>query len=183
MESEIKTLKQKASDANKRSNTAKLELKKLTNKIATFDKKKKDAASSVDSLMKQNPWIAKEKHYFGQEGTSFEFKEGDASQDPKHFRSRIDTIVASQDKLSKSVNMKVMSMFDQTEKSAADLLKKKKIVEADRAKIAQAIEELDEKKNATLKKAYGQVPMVHTHGTLHSVLYCRDTLERVPLCT
>lgn len=48
-------------------------------------------------------------------------------------------------------------MFDQTEKSAADLIKKKLIVEADRAKIAQAIAELDEKKNETLQKAHEQV--------------------------
>lgn len=53
--------------------------------------------------------------------------------------------------------LQVMAMFDQTEKSAADLLKKKQIVEADRAKIAQAINELDAKKNETLQKAHEQV--------------------------
>jgi chromosome segregation ATPase len=50
-----------------------------------------------------------------------------------------------------------MSIIHHTEKSAADLLKKKVTVEADRAKIAQAITELDEKKNETLKKAHDQV--------------------------
>lgn len=35
---------------------------------------------------------------------------------------------------------------------ASDLLRRKQIVEADRAKIAQAITELDEKKNEALKK-------------------------------
>lgn len=41
-----------------------------------------------------------------------------------------------------------------------DLMKKRKIVLSDKAKIASVIAELDEKKNEALKKAYDQVNKV-----------------------
>jgi structural maintenance of chromosome 2 len=157
LEREIESMRKAISRANKRSQSSELALKKLTNKIAGFEKSKKEAAAAVNSLLGQYTWIAKDKEYFGVDGTMYEFDETDPARDPRQYRGRLDALVASQDKLSKTVNMKVMSMFDQTEKSASDLVKKKKIVEADRAKIAQAIEELDEKKNATLAKAFKQV--------------------------
>ena len=48
-------------------------------------------------------------------------------------------------------------MFDKAEKEYNDLVSKKKIVEADKAKIEEAIRELDEKKNEALMIAYEQV--------------------------
>jgi structural maintenance of chromosome 2 len=53
--------------------------------------------------------------------------------------------------------MKVLSMFDKAEAKYNELLKKKAIVEADKAKIEAVIAELDEKKNEALLKAYEQV--------------------------
>eukprot|EP00038_Savillea_parva_P009361 m.183060 g.183060 ORF g.183060 m.183060 type:complete len:1218 (-) comp15704_c0_seq1:286-3939(-) len=168
LEHKVKELRTKAAQAKKKSNAAALELKKISNRAAALEKKKKEAASSVNSLLKQHSWIAKEKQCFGQQGTTFEFKKGDPSRDPTKFQSRLDALTDTQEKLSKNVNMKVMSMFDQTEKSAADLLKKKEIVEADRAKIAQAIAELDAKKNETLLKAHEQVN--RDFGSIFSML-------------
>ena len=47
-----------------------------------------------------------------------------------------------------------------------DLLKKKSIVEKDKAKIAELIEELDQKKNEALEGAYARVNKVSTVSTL-----------------
>lgn len=157
LEEQMETIRRQTSKAAKRSQQAELELKKLGNKISTFEKNKKEAAAAVASMEGEHTWIVKDKEFFGKEGTTYEFKRGDETRDPTKFKPRLDALIASQDKLSKTVNMKVMSMFDQTEKSASELVKKRKIVEADRAKIAQAIEELDEKKNETLQKAFKQV--------------------------
>lgn len=44
-------------------------------------------------------------------------------------------------------------------------MKKKSIVENDKAKIEQVIAELDEKKNEALKKAFEKVNIVSYHGT------------------
>ena len=43
-----------------------------------------------------------------------------------------------------------------------DLMKKRKIVLSDKAKISSVIAELDEKKNEALKKAYEQVTKVQS---------------------
>ena len=44
-----------------------------------------------------------------------------------------------------------------------DLVKKKKIVENDKSKIAAVITELDQKKNEALQSAWRQVNKVHTY--------------------
>eukprot|EP00040_Diaphanoeca_grandis_P027225 m.154478 g.154478 ORF g.154478 m.154478 type:complete len:1188 (+) comp30891_c0_seq1:197-3760(+) len=157
LEKKIEGMQSKIVAANKKSSKSQLELKKLNNAIVGFEKKKKEAAAAVNSLLEQYAWIEKDREYFGKEGTMYAFSQKDAAKDPRKFKTRLDTLVEAQDKLSKTVNTKVMSMFDTTEKSASDLIKKKKIVEADKAKIAQAIQELDQKKNETLQKAFKQV--------------------------
>lgn len=80
-------------------------------------------------------WIATEKQYFGVEGTAFDFKEGDKERDPHRCRKRLQELQSAQKKLSKSINMKVLSMFDKAEKEYKDLIKKKKIVEDDKSKV------------------------------------------------
>jgi len=156
-EKEIHDLRVKINLLTKQQQEGTIELKTLKNKIAGFEKKKKDAAQRVASLVREHPWITEERHLFGKADTAYEFKKGDPEKDPSKCAKRLQQLVEAQDKLSKNVNMKVMSMFDKTEKSATDLLRRKKIVEADRAKIAHAIQELDEKKNEALKKAYTRV--------------------------
>ena len=86
-------------------------------------------------MLAEHEWIATEKQFFGQEGTAFEFKEGDPTRDPGMCRKRLAQLQASQEKLSKNVNMKVMAMFDKAEKEYNDLIKKKQIVEQDKSKV------------------------------------------------
>lgn len=74
---------------------------------AALEKQRKESSSAVAQLLKQHPWIEKEKQCFGQAGTTFEFKKGDPSQDPKKMRSRLEALQEAQEKLSKNVNMKV----------------------------------------------------------------------------
>ena len=66
----------------------------------------------------------------------------------------------SQDKLSKTVNMRAMNMLGKAEERYNDLLKKKDIVANDKTKIVKLIEELDQKKNTTLREAHERVNKV-----------------------
>ena len=50
-----------------------------------------------------------------------------------------------------------MSMYEKTQAEYNDVMAKKKIVEADKAKIQEAIAQLDMKKNDALNKAYIKV--------------------------
>ena len=94
----------------------------------------------------------------------------------------------SQDKLSKTVNMRAMNMLGKAEERVSlassstcmvsssssglcgscgvqynDLLKKKDIVAIDKTKIVKLIEELDQKKNTTLREAHERVNKVCYH--------------------
>ena len=92
-----------------------------------------------DKIAREHGWIEREKQLFGIAGTPFEFKKGDAMKDPDMCHQRLGKLTAAQERLSKTVNMKVLSMFGKTEKSAEELLKKKKIVEADKAKVRMMV--------------------------------------------
>jgi structural maintenance of chromosome 2 len=107
LEKKVKDLHVTAAKAKKKSSAAVLELKKISNRAATLDKRRKDAAACVAALLKLHTWIEKEKQCFGQAGTTFEFKKGGPSQDPRKFRARLDTLTETQEKLAKNVNMKV----------------------------------------------------------------------------
>ena len=50
-----------------------------------------------------------------------------------------------------------MSMFDEVETESKELIKKKRIVEKDRATILESIRELDEKKKKALVETYKHV--------------------------
>lgn len=101
--------------------------------------------------------------------------------------------VFEQEKLSKTVNMRAMNMLGKAEERYNDLLKKKEIVANDKTKIVKLIEELDQKKNTTLKEAHERVNKVtwerlpqpnpsstHTY-TLHRILVLYSLLSYLEL--
>ena len=60
-------------------------------------------------------------------------------------------------KLSRTVNARAMHHLNQEEEQHLELVKKKKILEADRKKILESIKKLDEKKKSTLLEAWEKV--------------------------
>jgi structural maintenance of chromosome 2 len=178
-ENEIHDLTKKVAALTKLQSKGEVDLKKVKNTIAGLDKKKSDASAAVKHMVQEHPWINDEKKDFGKAGTAFEFKKGDAERDPAKCAKKLEMLMVAQEKLSKSVNMKVMSMFDKTEKSSADLLRRKKIVEADRDKIQLAISELDIKKNEALEKAYGKVNK--DFGSIFSALLPGTSAQLAPV--
>eukprot|EP00004_Rigifila_ramosa_P018067 TRINITY_DN4453_c0_g1_i4.p1 TRINITY_DN4453_c0_g1~~TRINITY_DN4453_c0_g1_i4.p1 ORF type:complete len:500 (+),score=161.77 TRINITY_DN4453_c0_g1_i4:1131-2630(+) len=134
-------------------NDAQLEIKKSEHKAKNLTKEQQDAEKQVVSLTNQHKWIATEKSQFGKPHTDFDFR----SRSVEEAQERLRVIVQEQQKLSKTINKKVMSMFDKAEQDLAELQQKKAIVEADRAKIEQVIEELDKKKNEALEATWKKV--------------------------
>ncbi|KAJ8305459.1 hypothetical protein KUTeg_016004 [Tegillarca granosa] len=130
-----------------------LKIQELEHKITKFQADTKGAARLVESLLQSNDWIADEKKYFGQPNTAYDF----TANDPKEAERRMQKLQETKEKLSKNVNMRAMNMLGRAEEQYADLLKKRKIVLNDKAKIAAVIAELDQKKNEALKKAWEQV--------------------------
>ena len=62
-------------------------------------------------MLKQHKWIVDEKQYFGQTGTSYDF----TASDPKEAGRRATKLEAMRDKLSRSVNMRAMTMLGKAE--------------------------------------------------------------------
>ncbi|XP_033637022.1 structural maintenance of chromosomes protein 2-like [Asterias rubens] len=130
-----------------------LEMKELEHQMAKFQRDSKDAANKVTSLMDKYEWIATEKQYFGQPNTAYDF----SNSEPREVARRLQKLQETKEKLSRNVNMRAMNMLSKAEEKYNDLMKKKRIVENDKKKIMATIQELDEKKNEALKKAWAQV--------------------------
>jgi structural maintenance of chromosome 2 len=150
---EINEAQAEISRLSKDYSNADLQLQELEHKVSKCCRDTKDAAKQVEQMLLDHAWILEEKKYFGHPNTAYDFK----TNDPKEAGRRIQKLQETKDKLSKSVNMRAMNMLGKAEEQYNDLMKKRKIVLSDKAKIASVIAELDEKKNEALKKAYHQV--------------------------
>ncbi|XP_038075031.1 structural maintenance of chromosomes protein 2-like [Patiria miniata] len=130
-----------------------VEMKELEHQMAKYQRDSKDAANKVETLMAKYEWIATEKQYFGQPNTAYDF----SNSEPREVARRLQKLQETKEKLSRNVNMRAMNMLSKAEEKYNDLMKKKRIVENDKKKIMATIQELDEKKNEALKKAWAQV--------------------------
>ncbi|KAK7100070.1 structural maintenance of chromosomes protein 2-like [Littorina saxatilis] len=137
----------------KESSASQLKIQELQHKVTKGRQDSQDAARQVTLLLEKYNWIAEECPQFGKPNTPFDF----TVNCPKEAEKRIQKLTETKDKLSKNVNMRAMNLLGSAEEQYADLLKKRKIVLNDKAKIQAVIDELDKKKNEALKKAWEQV--------------------------
>nr|WCZ58682.1 structural maintenance of chromosomes protein SMC-2 [Seculamonas ecuadoriensis] len=130
-----------------------LELKRVEHKTARAEKDVKDARATVDAIARANPWIEADKQFFGRAKTDFDFE----ARNPRQAKERLATIKDAQGRLAKTINKKVLTMFDKAEQEYRDLMNKKETVERDQQKITAAITELDEKKKEVLRSTHARV--------------------------
>uniref|UniRef100_A0A672S6L5 Structural maintenance of chromosomes protein n=1 Tax=Sinocyclocheilus grahami TaxID=75366 RepID=A0A672S6L5_SINGR len=150
-EREIKGKTGEANHLREQNNDAQLKIKELEHNIS---KHKKDSAdATVARMLAENEWISSEKHLFGQPNTAYDFK----TNNPKEAGQRLKRLEETKDKLERNVNRRAMNMLSEAEERYNDLKKKKRIVENDKAKILETIEELDHKKNEALNVAWQKV--------------------------
>ena len=83
---EIKALDVERERHLKDAQNASLEARKVTHKLKQWDKDFKEAAKVIAALLKQNPWIEKERAFFGQSGSDFDFAARDMDQCAKRLR-------------------------------------------------------------------------------------------------
>jgi chromosome segregation ATPase len=80
--------------------------------------------------------------------------------------------------LSKKVNKKVMQMFEKAEQEYNELKRKKDVVEKDKQKIQEVMEELDEKKREALETTWRKVTV--DFGSIFSTLLPGTTAKLEP---
>jgi len=161
---EIKALEVAKATALKAKTEASLEARKLTHKLKAWEKECKDAAAAVKSLLKQHPWIEKDKAFFGTAGSDFDF----AAKDVPASRKRLSDIKKEQEKLSKKINKKVMGMIEKAESEYTELARKKEVILNDKAKIETVIAELDVKKAQALQTTW--IKVNRDFGSIFSML-------------
>ncbi|KAM9315331.1 structural maintenance of chromosomes protein 2 isoform 1-T1 [Pholidichthys leucotaenia] len=172
-----KELKAKSTEANKireRNNEAQLKIKELEHNISKHRKDSQDAADKVTQMLEQHDWIQAERHLFGQPNTSYDFK----TNSPQEAGKRLKKLEETTSKLERNINKRAMNMLNEAEERYNDLMKKKRIVENDKAKILCTIEELDQKKNEALNVAWQKVNK--DFGSIFSTLLPGATAKLAP---
>jgi structural maintenance of chromosome 2 len=148
------TERSKALKSLERKKTAtQLKIKELEHSVDRHQKETRDAAHLVKQLTEKHSWIETERKFFGKANTAYDFK----AHDPKDAESRLGQLEQQKTKLARTVNMRAMNMLEKAEERYQDLMRKKEIVENDKAKIAEVIQELDKKKEEALHTAFEKV--------------------------
>lgn len=153
MNKELQRLEAQWKDVDKEKGVHTREIKELEHSIAKHQKDCREAAQRVEDLLAKHDWIVTEKQYFGKANTAYDF----GAYNLKEASRKLSRLQEEKDTLSKNVNMRAMNMLGKAEEKYNDLMKKKSIVENDKSKIGELIEELDQKKNEALKGAHQRV--------------------------
>lgn len=172
--SEIKSLEKEKEKHLKEAQNASLEGRKLAHKLKQWEKDSKDAEKYVSVLLKQYPWIEKEKEFFGQEGSDFHF----ASKNIAESVERRKELKAAQERLGKKINKKVMGMIENAESEYQELNRKRQVILNDKEKIEAVIDELDVKKIQTLQTTWEKVN--RDFGSIFSMLLPGTTAKLDP---
>ncbi|MED6273357.1 Structural maintenance of chromosomes protein 2 [Characodon lateralis] len=175
--SQDKELKEKSTEVNRvreKNNEAQLKIKELEHNISKHHRESQDAADKVTRMLEEHDWIHLERQFFGQPNTSYDFK----TNNPREAGQRLKKLEETTSKLERNVNKRAMNMLNEAEERYNDLMKKKRIVENDKAKILQTIKELDQKKNEALNLAWQKVNK--DFGSIFSTLLPGATAKLAP---
>ncbi|KAA8594896.1 hypothetical protein FQN60_012031 [Etheostoma spectabile] len=167
----------KTTEANKireQNNEVQLKIKELEHNISKHRKDSQEAADKVSRMLEEHDWIQSERQFFGKPNTSYDFK----TNNPREAGQRLKKLEETTTKLERNVNKRAMNMLNEAEERYNDLMKKKRIVENDKAKILQTIEELDQKKNEALNVAWQKVNK--DFGSIFSTLLPGATAKLAP---
>jgi structural maintenance of chromosome 2 len=129
-----------------------LKIKKIEHKIARQTKEREDAEKFVQNLEVKYSWIEAEKAFFGREG-DYNFQ----ASDPAKAQAELEKLQHNQERLSRSINRKVIAMWEKAEQEYQELREKRDTIEGDKDKIEKAIRELDQKKAEALQATWEKV--------------------------
>ncbi|ESO09910.1 hypothetical protein HELRODRAFT_156367 [Helobdella robusta] len=130
-----------------------LQIEDMQHKITQANKVAKDAQKKVEQMLKEHAWIAEERNLFNVANTVYDFN----ANNPNEASKKINKLQDMKEKLSKTVNMRAMSMLNKAEEQQRDLMQKRPVVLSNRAQIEKLITKLDNEKDKALKLAFAQV--------------------------
>jgi structural maintenance of chromosome 2 len=130
-----------------------LERKQLEHDRQRTAKARGELEAQIEAMLREHQWIAAEKQFFGKKNTDFDF----AAERMTKIEQRLASLRELQEGLSRSINKKVMAMFEKAESEYQSLTEKKRIIEKDKEKIEAVIGELDAKKAEALRIVWNKV--------------------------
>lgn len=146
LQKELTTLEKKAADAE-------LTQRKLQHTVQKEQSELVELKKVVNRLLVSHTWMNQEKHLFNVPGSEYDFSTISFVDGNKQLAE----LTEEQDKLNKSINKKVLGMFEKAESEYNELMKKRSIIESDKNKIEQVIIELDIKKQQALESTWKKV--------------------------
>ena len=149
----ISDLRSKMAQISSKLDENSLRLKQLSHKVSRFHLDRDTAKKTVAHLESKHPWIELEKQFFGKAKTDYDF----TARDPSSAEKKLSSLMKKQAELEKSINKKVVSMISEADRRYKELQEKKAIVEKDRRKIKETIDELDAKKLVALDNTFKKV--------------------------
>jgi len=152
-DAEISAAVKARSGMEKRKTDVIVQKKKMGNSLETLRKGAHDAVDRCRTLARDYPWISSEREHFGKPGSDYDWVANDAEKVFEAYTAARSTI----ESLSKKVNKKVMQMFEKAEQEYTELKRKKDVVENDKLKIQEVMDELDEKKKEALRTTWEKV--------------------------
>ncbi|PPQ65045.1 hypothetical protein CVT26_015741 [Gymnopilus dilepis] len=152
-DTELKALERVVKEKKAVIQQAELTLTELQHNIEVSKTELTKAKNFVENHEKMYEWIEHEKDQFGKPNTQYDF----STVDVESLRQKVMELQSSQEGLKKKVNPKVMGMIESVEKREAELIKNMSIVEKDKEKITETIDELDRYKREALQKTWEKV--------------------------
>jgi structural maintenance of chromosome 2 len=89
---EIQQLEKMKEEKMKLTQNYQLEIRKITHKLQQWEKEIKDSQRLIQSYLKEHNWINKEKQFFGQQNTDFDFQ----FRDMKQLRQKLEELKEEQ---------------------------------------------------------------------------------------
>jgi structural maintenance of chromosome 2 len=173
-DSEIVNLQSRIASITKTRDEASLSIKKIESKIIRFEKDIETARSHIDNLLKQYDWISSERHLFGKAHTDYDFE----AQNFQAAQTLLNKRKDEQTSLDKKINKKAIGMKQKAEEEYQNLMNRRQIIEKDKQKIEEVIEELDVKKNEALNNTWQKVNK--DFGSIFSTLLPGTTAKLEP---
>ncbi|XP_075212071.1 structural maintenance of chromosomes 2 [Lycorma delicatula] len=150
---EIITTTQKKEKIAKEVADAELACITLEHSITKMKSDAEDAKKRLVDMESRYEWIKSDRQFFGEPNGMYDFKE----HDPKEAGRKLKVLEETKEKLSRTVNTRAMNLLGKEEEEYNEMIRKKTIVENDKAKIVAVIKQLDEKKKDALRAAWEKV--------------------------
>jgi structural maintenance of chromosome 2 len=158
---ELASLDKRRRAADKQATEHGLALQRVQHRIGQHEARLGGARATVEQLLAEHPWIESERQYFGVRGTNFDFAAAAAaaasSSSEQAEATRLAKLEAEHAKLSKSINKKVLSMFQTADDEYNKLVDKRERLERDKAAIIKFMDDFDRKKSDALQATWRSV--------------------------